>query len=184
MTAGQSAAQIVVAAGRNVFVAPVGSTAPANATTAPAAAYIDIGHVTEDGVTIDAGGTTEDVRAWTAGTPVRVMLTAREFNVSFGLLQWNQKTLEVAFEGGVVSGAGPYTYTFPADNDVLPEYALIIDWIDGTGREGRLFMPRVTRSDNTTTTLARTAPASLAIAFKKLASTPPLLFTPDTAFGP
>jgi hypothetical protein len=180
----QTAAEILIAAGKNVYTGVVGSTAPTNATSPPAAAYKDIGHISTDGIAIDAGGATEDVLAWTAAVPVRTFLTGREFSLSFALLQWNTLTMQNAFGGGSTSGgAGPYVYTFPADNDVLPEYALIIDWVDGVGRDMRLFLPRVVRQDNVSVTLARTEAAALAIAFKKLASAPAQLLTADSAFG-
>ena len=180
---GTSAAEIVVAAGKNVWTAPVGTAAPATAVAVPAAAWKDLGHVNEDGIQLEAGGTTEDVPAWTAATPVRVILTAREFNISFNLLQWNTLTMQVAFGGGAQTGAGPYTYTFPADNDVLPEYAMLIDWVDGTNRDARLVIPRVVRTDNVSANLIRTAPAALAVAFKKLASAPAFIMSADPAFA-
>jgi hypothetical protein len=181
---GQTAAEILIAAGKNVWTAPVGSTPPTTAIATPAAAWKDIGHISTDGLAIDAGGTTEDVLAWTAAVPVRTFLSGREFNFSLALLQWNTLTMQTAFGGGVSTGsAGAYTYTFPADNDVLPEYAMLIDWVDGTGRDARMIIPRCVRADNVAVTLARTAPGSLQIGFKKLASAPISLLTPDAAFA-
>lgn len=181
------ATEVVVGANGQVYVAPVGSTAPTDAETAPAAAFVNLGYTSEDGATITDSRETENIGAWQSAYPIRRLVTSRELTVAFALRQWNESTVELAFGGGAVTGStGDWVYTPPGPEE-LDERALILDWQDGD-KEYRLYIPRGIVTENVETTLNRTSAADLPITFAAMPAddaTPIYtLFTNDDAFAP
>ena len=55
----------------NVYVAPKGTTAPADLTSAWDPAWKDLGYLNDDGVEMEYGTDVEDIMAWQSLSPVR-----------------------------------------------------------------------------------------------------------------
>lgn len=187
-TPGNDANKIIVAPGGKVWVAPVGTAAPADATTAPVAAWIDLGYVSEDGATLRNSQTTEGIGAWQSPYPVRVVLTERAAQLAFALRQWSKDTIPLAFGGGAVTGTPPnFQYDPPAGTDAVDYRAMLVDWVDGT-RAYRVVAFKVTLADQVETQLVRTAAADLPLTFDLMADAvtkPFRILTNDAnAFGP
>lgn len=168
-----NADQITVALTGAVHVAPYSEALvlPTTPTAALPAAFEELGYTTEDGVTFTATPEIEDINAWQKSTPVRRIVTARQAQASFSLEQWNRDTFALAFGGGIwTTIAGPpvtYRYDPPADNDSLAEYAMVIDFADGT-RNGRAVILRGNITEAVETQLVRNAAAVLPITFGAL----------------
>lgn len=182
-----SADQIVVGGTGKVYAAVVGSTAPTNATTALPAAWIDLGYISEEGVTATFGKETETIQAWQSLYPVRRVVTSASAMVKFNLQQWNLTTVPFALGGGTVSEptAGIFKYV-PADPATIDERALVVEWTDGS-RHYRLYFPKGMVVDAVETNITRTASSELPITYE---ATPTSgtnafnLFTDDTALDP
>lgn len=174
----QDSEQLVVAVAGSVKLANLADSPslPANSDgpTAATPDFTDLGYTTEDGVTLTATPTVEDIGAWQSATPVRRLVTARAITAAFSLEQWNQDNFALAFGGGVWSepAAGVFRYDPPADTDALSEYALIVDFQDGT-RNARAVIMRGNVTEAVETQLVRTGAAVLPITFSGL--------TPDNA---
>src|SRR4051812_32430856 len=97
-----------VAVGGQVYVAPVGTALPSDVDDNLNAAFVGLGYTTDDGVTWNVSRDIADIGAWQAFDPIRSLLTGREVQASFGLQQWNESTVPLAFGGGAVSGSDPY----------------------------------------------------------------------------
>src|SRR5919108_1638037 len=95
--------EVVVGANGRIFVAPVGTAAPADTAAAYGVAWIDLGFANEDGVTLMVGKDVESIGAWQSMFPIRRVVTARDMSLSFALRQWNESALPLAFGGGTVS---------------------------------------------------------------------------------
>jgi hypothetical protein len=179
--------QIVVAANGTVYVAPVGTTQPTDPTSAPAAAWVDLGYITEDGATFTDSKEIEDILAWQSFYPVRKIVTGKEASASFALRQWNENSIPLAFGGGSVTNpsTGVWRYVPPNPED-LDERALMIDWQDGD-KNYRLIIPKGLVTEAVETQLVRTGSAELPITFAAVpASTdddPFVLITDDLAFS-
>jgi len=183
--------EIVVASFGQIYTAAVGTTLPA-ANTNPKAGLDSgfgyaSGYVTEDGVTFSVTPDVTDIPAWQSEDPVRRIRTGVETMLSFELMQWNEKTVPLAFGGGeVTNGGGYYTYTPPSAADGLAEKSLVLDWNDGD-KNYRIVVPRGTVTEGTETQLQRGASANLSIGFKALAPTGGgdtwYLLTDDDAFA-
>lgn len=159
------ASEIIVAANGSVYVAEVGTTAPASESASLASGWKQLGFVTEDGVTFTDSKETEAVAAWQSFYPVRRIVTARDASVSFSLRQWNSDTVTLAFGGGTITEptSGHYKYVPPTPSDV-DERALLIDWQDDT-RKYRLIIPKGMVSEAVETNLTRSGSSILPITF-------------------
>jgi hypothetical protein len=163
-------AEIRVAGNAHVYVAPVGTAAPTDATTALNAAFIELGYVSEDGITINAGKTTADIMALQSFDPLRTLVTARELTSAFVLRQWNYETLKLALGGGTVTGTSPNYKYLPASAEVIDERAFVFEALDGTVIQ-RWFFRRVMLSESVSIQFTRTTAADLPITLKALAPT-------------
>jgi hypothetical protein len=159
------ASKIVVGANGTVYVAPVGTAAPTDATTALNVGFLALGYVSENGVTITPSQTVTPIMAWQSVYAVRKIITARGLEFDYVLREFNAETLPLAFGGGVISTiAGKTTYTPPSPQTVDVR-AMVVDWQDGT-RNYRVYVPNGQVTDIGAFTVSRTAPAELSVKFE------------------
>jgi hypothetical protein len=160
--------QIVVAGTGEVYVAPVGSTAPSGATALSGAwdaAWIGLGYTTEDGVRFSDTPDITDVNAWQSPYPVRRLVGTRANEFSFTCLQWNATTFALAFGGGTWTepSGGIFRYAPPAGG-VIDERAMAVEWEDGSYTY-RLIVPKGSMTGGVEFGLTRTEAAQLPITF-------------------
>src|SRR3954470_20790486 len=128
--------EIVVGANGTVWVAPVGTPAPLTPTATPGAGWVDLGFLSDDGVTATDSKTLQDIPVWQLFYPARKIVTARDFTLKFVLRQWSKETVQFGFGGGDVveqtaqGYTGVYRYDPPNPEDI-DERALMVDWVDG-----------------------------------------------------
>lgn len=136
----QNTTQVKILSSGDVYVAPIGSTAPTNATTALTAAWKKLGYLSTDGPGITPGLDTFEISGWQSAYPLRRGVTGRSLEVSFTMEQLYSESVKLAFGGGTISGTSPdYTYTPPAPSDT-DDRAVVIEGIDGT-TQIRLYIP-------------------------------------------
>lgn len=160
--------EIRVASNGQVYIAPVGTAVPTTPTASLNVAFVGLGFLTTDGVSLSVAPTLQDTMSWQSPQAVRRDLINQEVNASFTLQQFNEDTLPFAFGGGSVSlvSAGIYKYDLPTDG-ALNEKCLIIDAIDGAIHM-RVILPRGNVTDAVQTKFARDAEAQLPISFKAM----------------
>lgn len=183
--------EIVVGASGTIWVAPVGTAAPATETEAPGVGWVDLGYTSENGVSISDSKTIQTIPVWQLLNPARRIVTERDLSASFVLRQWSADTVKLAFGGGTITepdgvgNPGSYKFTPPAAAD-LDERALLIDWVDGT-KSYRFVIPRGMATDGVDTNIVRTSAADLPIVFGITAEDgvdPWYLLTDDPALAP
>lgn len=163
--------EVVVGATGLVRVAPIGTAIPASISVAYAAGWVDLGFVSEDGVSWTDGKSTSPIRAWQSFYDIRTLIESREGTLSFNLLQWNRETVELAFGGGTWTeeiADTDFKYV-PPPASTVDERMLAVDWLDGV-RLYRLIFARGIVTENVETNLVRTSAAELPISFSLLGS--------------
>lgn len=156
------ATQVRVASDGKVLVAPVGTAAPTDTTTAWNASFLDLGFASEDGITISPSLDTEDIMGWQSAYPLRRVVTGSGLEISFTCMQANADTLALFYNGTVTTGK--------LDVPVAPgvqERTLGIEWSDGATK-WRLIVPRAVLSDRGEMTLARGEATSMELTFTAL----------------
>jgi hypothetical protein len=152
--------EIVVGANGTIYLAPAGTTMPANIGAAIPAGFDDMGYASEDGVTLNATKAIESIRVWQSFYAARRIVTERDFTTAFVLRQFNGVNVENAFEGTVTEDA-PGMYRFePDEPEVLHEKSAIVAWADGD-KNYRLCVPKALSIEAVETVIQRAAPSDL-----------------------
>lgn len=167
--------QILVAGGGKVLLAPVGSTAPTDTTTAWDGAFKDLGYTTEDGVVLSPNLSVTDIEAWQSFEPVRRIVTGRGMTISFTLLQMTREALLMAFNGGSFTGTTTVTYT-PGSAGSIYERMLGVEAVDGD-KIVRLVIPRVEISDVGDIAFTKTGATEIPLTLAMLGSSGGSAFT-------
>lgn len=110
-----------------IYTAVPGTTKPA-AGAAPAAPWVDNGHTSEDGLSINFEISTTKRRTWRARAGVRVSVDEINFTLGWTGLQVDNDTLSLYFGGGDIATAE----VFGVPKTPVPqEKALFIRLVDG-----------------------------------------------------
>lgn len=122
--------QVQVAVNGSVSVAPTGTTAPTNSTTALNVAFADVGEIGEDGITESYSDDVTEIRN-NNGTTIRRVITGSGATLSFTMLETSAATLELYHKGSSVTGStGAYAIHVKEVNSV--RNAVVLDVLDGT----------------------------------------------------
>lgn len=85
-----------------LFSAPLGTTAPTDASTALNAAFIGHGYVSEDGVTENWDDSVDTIVAWQNAVTVRAVRTESTLTLACTLIQTRGSNLELFYPGSSV----------------------------------------------------------------------------------
>jgi hypothetical protein len=114
-----------------VYVAPKGTTGPVGL-AAPAAAYEDLGWLSEDGTDITRETSSTDFTAWQGGTIVRSKVSGVKDTLKVVCLEETAIALGLYYPGSTtVTTTGVSTITVPGGSN-SNEKALLVDFIDDT----------------------------------------------------
>lgn len=122
-----------------VFVAPIGSTLPTNATTALDAAFKNLGYVSEDGLVNSIETDTENINAW-GGDLVLVGQTNYMETFMVNLLETNPDALKAFYGTDNVTVVGD-AITINANSAQLPQCIVVFEIIMTGGRVKRIVVP-------------------------------------------
>jgi hypothetical protein len=125
-----NANQILVPSRIALWLGPVGTPFPTDATTAPNVAFKHAGHTTEDSLSFETSPEFDSLRSAQADYPVLDFQTADGASIQIDMQQWNASNIKAAYGGGTVeelAGAtGTYKFTPPAIG-ARKELAAIVD---------------------------------------------------------
>jgi hypothetical protein len=128
-------AATIPADGAAVYAAPLGTTLPTTATAALNNAFVDLGWVSEDGVTNTISRETTKHKAW-GGETVKVTQDNYTETVKLTLLESSAEVLGVVYGSDNVTESGD-TITVEHSRLMLEHQSFVIDFIDGD-RAGRI----------------------------------------------
>jgi len=153
---------VVVASAGDVYVAPEGTALPTTL-AALASPWVDLGYVSDDGVTFTTSRDTEDINAWQSAEPVRRLVTAEPKTLEFELLEYGRpEAVVLAFRGGsidVASGVATFTPPTAGADDIR---AVVIEAGDDDATF-RFCFSRAELGDDVATQLVRNDAARLPI---------------------
>jgi hypothetical protein len=163
----QNSENIVIGASGQIFTGPASDdlTLPTDVETDLDSELVEVGTVSDDGVTFTDSRTSEDINSWSSFYPVKSITTGKTGSLEFVCREWNPESVALAFGGGEIDEtAGVATYV-PAPPQVQDYRALVVQWEDDGGIF-RLVSPRGRVSGDVSTNLVRTGPADLPISYQ------------------
>lgn len=130
-----------------VFRAPTGTTLPTDASTALNSAFVDLGYVSEDGVTNNNSAESDNVKAW-GGDTVLVLQTEKPDEWTLTLIEaMNQNVLKTVYgDANVTVGTGGLI-TVQAKADQLADNSYVIDMKLKGGAMKRVVIPNGSLSE-------------------------------------
>jgi hypothetical protein len=128
-------AATIPADGAAVYAAPLGTTLPTSATASLDGAFVDLGWVSEDGVTNSISREVTKHRAW-GGEVVKVTQDTYTETVVLTLLESSAEVLGVVYGHDNVTENGD-TITVEHSRLMLERQSFVIDFIDGE-KAGRI----------------------------------------------
>ena len=128
--------------GGHVFRAPIGTTLPTDATTALDNAFIDMGYISDDGVTVADTRDSETVKAW-GGTPVLNVQNERTTTVQAQFISaMNIEVQKMVNGDSNVTGSDFSTgVTIRSNAKELEEYSYVFEMIAKGNIAHRVVLP-------------------------------------------
>ncbi|MGL5910666.1 MAG: hypothetical protein ACRCZP_11735 [Phycicoccus sp.] len=132
--------KVRVAVTGTVSVAPTATAAPTGTAAALNAAFVDLGYISEDGVTEQRERSTEDIKAWQGNTIVRTVVTEGGLRYTLTLIETTKVTIETAYGTTVTQTATEGNF------DINPtstggRKSFVFDIVDG-GELRRIYVPQ------------------------------------------
>ena len=132
-----NAAEVTVgsaAATGAIWVAPKGTTLPADATTALPSAFTLLGFTSDEGVKISESKSSESIRAWEARTEVYTVTTEYTENVSFTPIQCNEDVAKLTWGADHVTvDSQTGAITKEHTGDTLDPVVIAVETVPRTG---------------------------------------------------
>ena len=190
-----NASNIVVAQMARVYLAPVGTAAPAGPATVMPSEWREVGLFTPDSLGWSTDPSFEEVRSHQSNFPTRRFQTEDAASAEVDLQEWTGENFMAVYGGGTVEEVaavvGPpaiplhYRYTPPAVGG-RSEVAAVIEIIDGT-KHYRRIIPRCEQAEGVEQSFERTSESTLPLRLSVLGSDigdPWYDLTDDPAFEP
>lgn len=142
--------------GGAVYVAPLGSTAPTDASTPLDAAFKLLGYISEDGVTISEDRSSDSITAW-GGDTVSQTQTSYTETFAFTPIEVNPVVASAEYGPDNVSvEAGKMTITH--NSATIPAVMLVIETVPNAATVDRFFVPNALLTEKGDQTLTDSDP--------------------------
>lgn len=178
-----------------VYLAPVGTEAPADPVVAPDAAWVDVGLFTPDSLSWATDPNFEEVSSHQSNFPTRRWQTSDNATVEVDLQEWSADNFKAVFGGGTITEVpadpGPPAvaahYKFvPPEVGGRTQTACMVEIIDGS-KHYRLLIPRCEQNEGAEISLEKTSESTLPLRLAIIGSDvgdPWWIMTDDPAFAP
>lgn len=135
-----SASNVRVAVTGAVYVAPTGTTLPTTAAASLDGEFVDLGYVSEDGVTEAYEDESTDIKAWQGGATVRTVITGSTATLAFTMVETKADVLELFHKNSSVVSDGSTGYKMNVVQPTVDKRVFVLDVVDGT-EEVRIVVP-------------------------------------------
>ncbi len=185
--------RIVVAQMARVYLAPVGTAAPAGVEAAMPTGWREVGLFTPDSLSWSTDPDFEEVRSHQSNHATRRFKTGDAASMEVDLQEWSGDNFKAVYGGGTITAVTTATtpavtyYKFvPPKIGERGEVACIIELVDGTKKYRRV-IPRAIQVEGVDQTFERTSESTLPLRLSVLGSDigdPFYDLTNDAAFAP
>ena len=143
--------------GGAIFVAPLGTKLPTDATTALDAAFQNVGYISEDGVVNANSPDTDTIKEW-GGASVGKIDNGKDDTFQFTMIEaLNPTALKLVYGDDNVSGVLADGITVKANSNEQADHCLVIDMILKGGALKRVVLPSAGVSEVGEVTYAATS---------------------------
>lgn len=133
--------------GGAIYVAPVGTTLPTDASSTLASGFAELGYASEDGITNSNSPESDTIKAW-GGDTVLTLLTSKDDTFSMTLIEvLNLEVLKLVYGDSNVTGALSTGITIKANAQDLEEHVIVIDMVLKGGVLKRIVLPKAKVSE-------------------------------------
>lgn len=133
--------------GGAIYIAPVGSTLPTDATATLDNAFKELGYASEDGLTNNNTPESDTIKAW-GGDTVLTLMTSREDTFAVTLIEaTNIEVLKLVYGDDNVTGTLATGIAITANTKDLEEHAFVIDMVLKDGAAKRIVIPQAKVSE-------------------------------------
>lgn len=133
-----------------IWVAPLNTPVPTDASSPLNDAFKCVGFISEDGLTNSTSRDSETMKAW-GGVTVRKSQTSYEDTWSFTMIETNETVMKVAYGEANVTGDVESGLTVLHNEKELGDHAYVIETIIGTTEDGFDRIKRIVIPDGTVT---------------------------------
>lgn len=155
--------RIMVAQVARVYLAPVGTAAPADPVVAPDPEWLEVGYFTPDSLAFNTDLEIEEIRSHQSDYPTRRFQTEASATVEVDLQEWSGENLKAVYGGGTITEVpGPpvhYKYSPPPIGG-RTQTACMIEVIDGP-KHYRTIIPVCEQSEGAEVSMERTSESTL-----------------------
>ena len=124
-----------------ISIAPVGTTLPTDATTALDNAFVNLGYVSEDGLTNANSRENDDIKAWGGDTVLSIQTDKSDTFSTVFIEALNVNVLKAFYGDANVTGDLTNGITIKSNADELTEHSWVIDMIMRGGVLKRIVIP-------------------------------------------
>lgn len=167
-----NASRILVAQMARLYLAPVGTAAPADPVVAPAVDWVDVGYFTPDSLQFSTDLSFEEVVSHQSSYPTRKFQTDAHATIEVDLQEWSSTNIMAVYGGGTIDTVtGPplhYKFTPPAIGERV-QTAAMVEIIDGS-KHYRRIIPVCEQDEGVQTKYARKNEAVLSLKLSVIAS--------------
>lgn len=156
-------------AGGAVFFAPAGTALPTDATTALADAFVCVGFIDTDGVTITPTETSNDFSEW-GGATVDTDKTDFKETTKFALIETKADNMRLIYGSDAVTGDDETGFAVLHKGGNVEEHVLVIDTLIKDSKVRRLVVPRAVFDTMDAVAYKKTDLVKYATTFKNLHS--------------
>ena len=133
--------------GGAIYIAPVGSTLPTDATATLDNEFKELGYASEDGLTNNNTPESDTIKAW-GGDTVLTLMTSREDTFAVTLIEaTNIEVLKLVYGDDNVTGTLATGIAITANTKDLEEHAFVIDMVLKDGAAKRIVIPQAKVSE-------------------------------------
>lgn len=161
--------QIRLAPSGHVYIAPYPTLPlPTDVTTPLAAAWKELGYLSEEGVSISPTLDTDNKRAWQSALPVKTSVTGAGVTAKINALQVTKDTTAEYFFGATWTHNAAIGRLDIPSNPSLAERSLVIEWTDDLNYHNRFVLGRGFLTDRDSMVLQRTEMTAFGVTFEVL----------------